>query len=129
MNFEAIKFFMNEKSEQTRYDGFLKRYKEAAMKVQTSLANINNVQSVIYTFGLALNLMFSACDCFAGVFTPGDFVFLQALFLQVFLNYSLFFHFNKLAGPLFFMGTILRELDESQVHFEELAKIYNIETK
>ena len=42
-----------------------------------------------------------------GAMTPGDFILLQAYFLQ-------------LAGPLFNMGTFFRSVDESQVNVEDL---------
>jgi ABC-type transport system involved in Fe-S cluster assembly fused permease/ATPase subunit len=42
-----------------------------------------------------------------GTMTPGDFVMIQALFMQ-------------LAGPLFNMGTFFREVDQSQVDVEDL---------
>lgn len=42
-----------------------------------------------------------------GYMTPGDFVMIQALFMQ-------------LSGPLFNMGTFFREVDQSQVDVEDL---------
>ena len=44
--------------------------------------------------------------------TPGDFVMIQALFMQ-------------LAGPLFNMGTLFREIDQSQVDVEDLFHMLN----
>ena len=42
-----------------------------------------------------------------GAMTPGDFVMIQALFMQ-------------LAGPLFNMGMFIREVDQSSVDVEDL---------
>jgi ABC-type transport system involved in Fe-S cluster assembly fused permease/ATPase subunit len=42
-----------------------------------------------------------------GTMTAGDFVMIQALFMQM-------------AGPLFNMGTFFREIDQSQVDVEDL---------
>lgn len=42
-----------------------------------------------------------------GVMTPGDFVMIQAYFMQ-------------LSGPLFNMGTLFREVAQSQVDVEDL---------
>ena len=47
---------------------------------------------------MTLNLVLAALDVSHGVFTPGDFVLIQAYFLQ-------------LAGPLFNMGTFFREIE------------------
>lgn len=49
----------------------------------------------------------AAYDVSHGILTPGDFVMIQALFLQ-------------LAGPLFNMGMVFREIDQSQVDLEDL---------
>jgi len=49
----------------------------------------------------------AATDVYTGRLTPGDFVLIQALFLQ-------------LAGPLFNLGTLFRQIDETSVDVEEL---------
>jgi ABC-type transport system involved in Fe-S cluster assembly fused permease/ATPase subunit len=54
----------------------------------------------------------AAFDVYTGKMTPGDFVMIQALFLQ-------------LAGPLFNMGTLFRQLDETSVDVEELFHMLN----
>mmetsp|Transcript_6179 Transcript_6179/g.10489 ORF Transcript_6179/g.10489 Transcript_6179/m.10489 type:complete len:358 (-) Transcript_6179:217-1290(-) len=77
------------------------------MLVQRSLSNLNIGQQGIFNFGLTINLMMAAFDVYTGKMTPGDFVMLQALFMQ-------------LAGPLFNMGTLFRQLDETSVDVEEL---------
>ena len=64
-------------------------------------------QSLIFSSGLTLNLLMAAHDVSTGVMTPGDFVMIQALFMQ-------------LAGPLFNMGTFFREVDQSSVDIEDL---------
>jgi ABC-type transport system involved in Fe-S cluster assembly fused permease/ATPase subunit len=68
------------------------------MLVQTSLAKLNAGQTCIFSAGLTLNLLMAAWDVSNGRLTPGDFVMIQALFMQ-------------LAGPLFNMGTLFREID------------------
>ena len=54
----------------------------------------------------------AAFDVYTGNMTPGDFVMIQALFMQ-------------LAGPLFNMGTLFRQLDETSVDVEELYHMLN----
>lgn len=57
-----------------------------------------------------MNLVMSAIDIFNGRMSPGDFVLLQSLFLQ-------------LAGPLFNLGGLFRQLDETGV---ELVDLYHM---
>lgn len=52
-------------------------------------------------------MILAAWDVSTGRLTPGDFVMIQALFMQ-------------LSGPLFNMGTLFREIDQSQVDVEDL---------
>lgn len=68
------------------------------MTVQTTLSKLNVGQSLIFSTGLTINLILAAWDVSTGRLTPGDFVMIQALFMQ-------------LAGPLFNMGTLFREID------------------
>ena len=49
----------------------------------------------------------AASDVFTGRMTPGDFVLLQSLFMQ-------------LAGPLFNLGSLFKQIDESTVDVKEL---------
>lgn len=63
--------------------------------MQNSLTNLNIGQQFLFNSGLTINLMMAAFDVYTGKMTPGDFVMIQALFLQ-------------LAGPLFNMGTLFR---------------------
>ena len=64
-------------------------------------------QTIIFSTGLTINLMMAAYQVSTGVLTPGDFVMIQALFMQ-------------LSGPLFNMGMLFREIDQSQVDVEDL---------
>ncbi|KAL8170578.1 hypothetical protein V2J09_022382 [Rumex salicifolius] len=41
INYETVKYFNNENFEAEKYDGFLKRYEDAALKTQRSLAFLN----------------------------------------------------------------------------------------
>ena len=56
---------------------------------------------------MTFNLFMAATDVYTGRLTPGDFVLIQALFLQ-------------LAGPLFNLGTLFRQIDKTSVDVEEL---------
>jgi len=116
MNYDSVKYFMNEKREAMKYDNFTEKYGQCWKEVQKTLGWLNVGQTVIFTSGLVVNLIFSAYDCYAGKMTPGDFVMLQALFLQI-------------ATPLNMLGNMFREIDDSLVHFEEIKKVLNTKPK
>ena len=81
-----------------KYDKILDDVLKHSNIVQTSLSQLNMGQAVIFSTGLTLNLLMAAYDVSAGSMTPGDFVMIQALFMQ-------------LSGPLFNMGTFFRTMD------------------
>jgi len=62
---------------------------------------------VIFLTGLTANLMMAAHAVCNGTMTPGDFVMISA-------------YFTQLAGPLGHMGTLFREVAQSQVDMEDL---------
>eukprot|EP00347_Sterkiella_histriomuscorum_P008473 403344961 len=107
MNYETVKSFGKEEKELNIYEQLLNKLKKTAEQVQITLGKLNVSQSVVFSVGMTVNLLMAARDVSLGIFTPGDFVMLQTLFIQ-------------LAGPLFNMGTLFREIDQSQVDVEDL---------
>ena len=75
--------------------------------MQGSLSRLNIGQSVIFSAGMTIKLLMAAHGVSVGTMSTGDFVMIQALFLQM-------------AGPLFNMGTFFREIDQSRVDIEDL---------
>jgi ABC-type transport system involved in Fe-S cluster assembly fused permease/ATPase subunit len=114
LSYDTVKYFGNENLEYNRYKRVQSEIYNIAMKVQYSLANINSGQQCLFALGMTVNLLLACSDISAGVLTPGDFVMIQALFMQI-------------AGPLHFMGTIFRSLEESQVNVEDLFLILKME--
>ena len=107
MNYETVKAFNNEKLEYNRYETLLQKLRRNAVEVQLSLGQLNVGQSAIFLTGLSLNLLMAANEVCNGTMTPGDFVMISA-------------YFSQLAGPLFNMGTLFREVAQSQVDMEDL---------
>ena len=58
----------------------------------------------------------AAHDVCNGRMTPGDFIMINAYFMQ-------------LAGPLFNIGTFMREVQQTQFDVEDLFNMFNIEPK
>src|SRR5690606_14430681 len=97
LNFETVKYFGNEDMEARRFDGSMARYEMSATQVWTSLGWLNFGQGVIFGLGMAVIMVMSALAVQRGEQTIGDFVFVNALLLQ-------------LSVPLNFIGFVYREI-------------------
>ncbi|KAJ5505357.1 ABC transporter integral membrane type 1 [Penicillium expansum] len=113
INYEAVKYFNNEKFEVARYDKALKKYEDASIKVTTSLAFLNSGQNMIFSSALAA-MMYLACNGVAnGSMTVGDLVMVNQLVFQ-------------LSVPLNFLGSVYRELRQSLLDMETLFNLQKV---
>ncbi|CAI7645535.1 unnamed protein product [Penicillium bialowiezense] len=113
INYEAVKYFNNEKFEVARYDKALKNYEDASIKVTTSLAFLNSGQNMIFSSALAA-MMYLACNGVAtGSMTVGDLVMVNQLVFQ-------------LSVPLNFLGSVYRELRQSLLDMETLFNLQKV---
>jgi ATP-binding cassette subfamily B protein len=110
LNFETVKYFGNEAWESRRFDASMARYEKAAIKVNTSLAWLNFGQAVILGLGTGACMVLSALAIARGEQTVGDFVFINALLLQ-------------LAVPLNFVGFIYREIRQGLADLEAMFRL------
>lgn len=110
INYEAVKIFNNEKLQANKYDLAFSKYRDASIKVATSLAFLNSGQNLIFTTALT-TMMYMACQgVVAGTLTVGDLVLINQLVFQ-------------LSVPLNFLGSVYRELKQSLLDMETLFKI------
>ena len=113
INYEAVKYFNNEKFEVSRYDQALKKYEDASIKVTTSLSFLNTGQNVIFSSALA-GMMYLGADGVAdGTMTVGDLVMINQLVFQ-------------LSVPLNFLGSVYRELRQSLLDMETLFNLQKV---
>lgn len=113
INYEAVKYFNNEKYEVSRYDDALKAYEKASIKVTTSLAFLNSGQNVIFSSALAVMMYFAADGVANGSLTVGDLVMVNQLVFQ-------------LSVPLNFLGSVYRELRQSLLDMETLFNLQKV---
>ena len=113
LNFETVKYFNNESMEAERFDRSMARYEVAATKTWTSLGWLNFGQGVILGIGMAICMGLSAWEVQRGSQTLGDFVFINAMLIQ-------------LSIPLNFIGFIYREIRQGLTDIEAMFDLLDV---
>jgi ABC-type transport system involved in Fe-S cluster assembly fused permease/ATPase subunit len=113
LNYETVKYFNNERMEAERFDRSMARYEVAATKTWTSLGWLNFGQGVIFGIGMLVMMVMSAREVQAGTQTVGDFVFINAMLMQ-------------LSVPLNFIGFIYREIRQGLTDIEHMFELLDV---
>lgn len=113
LNFETVKYFVNEEHEYGRYDESLAHYQTAALKSQSSLSILNIGQGLIIGAGLIAVMWMAAEGVQASRLTVGDFVLVNTLLLQLFL-------------PLNFLGFVYREISQGLIDMEKMFELLEV---
>lgn len=116
LNFETVKYFGNEAMEAERFDRAMSRYEIAATRIWTSLGWLNFGQGLIFGAGMAVAMVMSALEVRAGTQTLGDFVFINAMLMQ-------------LSIPLNFIGFIYREIRQGLTDIEAMFDLLDVEAE
>ncbi|MDS7596639.1 ABC transporter ATP-binding protein/permease [Agrobacterium tumefaciens] len=116
LNFETVKYFGNENMEAQRFDAAMARYEKSAISIWTSLGWLNFGQGVIFGLGSTVMMVMSALAVQRGEQTIGDFVFINALLLQ-------------LSVPLNFIGFVYREIRQGLTDIEQMFDLLEVEAE
>ena len=84
LNYETVKYFNAEAREVGRYDAIARRYADAAVKSENSLATLNVGQSLITNLMMAGAMAYIVWGWSGGKFTTGDVVFVSTYLAQLF---------------------------------------------
>jgi ABC-type transport system involved in Fe-S cluster assembly fused permease/ATPase subunit len=116
LNFETVKYFNNEEMEAGRFDQSMARYESAATKTWTSLGWLNFGQGAIFGLGMTATMIMSALEVSKGTQTIGDFVFINAMLMQ-------------LSIPLNFIGFIYREIRQGLTDIEQMFDLLDVKAE
>ena len=107
LNYETVKYFGNEDFEARRYDAELRRYEDAAVKTENSLALLNGAQALVIAAGLTMLMAMAAAGVVAHKLTVGDLVLVNTLLLQ-------------LSIPLNMLGFTYRQIKQGAIDMERM---------
>lgn len=113
LNYETVKYFVNEEHEYKRYDSSLEKYQSEALKSQSSLSLLNIGQGLIIGLGLVSIMYLAAEGVMTKVLTVGDFVLLNTMLLQLFI-------------PLGFLGFVYREVNQGLIDMEKMFELLSV---
>ncbi|HXD83291.1 MAG TPA: ABC transporter ATP-binding protein/permease [Rudaea sp.] len=107
LNYETVKYFGNEDFEARRYDSELRRYEDAAVKTESSLAVLNSAQALVIAAGLTALMAMAAAGVVTHKLSVGDLVLVNTLLLQ-------------LSIPLNMLGFTYRQIKQGAIDLERM---------
>jgi ABC-type transport system involved in Fe-S cluster assembly fused permease/ATPase subunit len=113
LNFETVKYFVNEEHEARRFDQALRAYERAAVKSQTTLSALNIGQGIIIASGLVAVMLLAGRGVARGEMTVGDFVLVNSYLVQLY-------------SPLNVLGMVYRNIKQSLTDLESMFRLLGV---
>ncbi len=110
INYDAVKYFTNEKVESDRFSHIMDHWAEAVVSNQKALFTLHVGQSAIIAMGVASVMLFAGQGVLTRVMTVGDLVLINAYVIQICL-------------PLNALGFVYREAKDALVNAEKLFQL------
>ena len=110
LNYETVKYFGAEEREAARYGRAVRRYADAAVKNETSLAWLNIGQSLITNVMMAGAMAFVVWGWSRGRFSVGDVVVVNTLLAQLF-------------RPLDMLGMVYRSIRQGLIDMDAMFRL------
>jgi ATP-binding cassette subfamily B protein len=110
INYDAVKYFTNEKAESQRFQGIMNHWAEAVVANQKALFTLHAGQSGIIALGVASVMLLAGQDVLSRHMTVGDLVLINAYVIQICL-------------PLNALGFVYREAKDALVNAEKLFQL------
>lgn len=107
LNYETVKYFNAEERETARYGRAAKRYADAAVKNEVSLAWLNIGQSLITNLMMAMAMGYSVWGWSKHMFSVGDVVLINTLLAQLF-------------RPLDLLGMVYRQIRQGLIDMDAM---------
>ncbi|PJG48512.1 metal ABC transporter permease [Sphingobium sp. LB126] len=116
LNFETVKYFGAEDREAARYAKAMRRYADAAVKSENSLAWLNIGQSLITNLMMAGAMGYTVWGWSKGQFSTGDVVLVNTLLSQLF-------------RPLDLLGMVYRTIRQGLIDMEAMYKLIDTQAE
>ena len=110
LNYETVKYFAAEQREVTRYSTAVRRYADAAVTSENSLAWLNVGQSLITNLMMAGAMGYTVWGWSRGQFSTGDVVLVNTLLAQLF-------------RPLDLLGMVYRTIRQGLVDMDAMFRL------
>ena len=107
INYETVKYFVNEDFEASRYDERLASYQRARLQSQFSLGALNIGQALIVSSAVATMIWLATAGVVDGSLSLGDLVLINGFMIQLYI-------------PLNFLGTLYREIRQNLTDLERM---------
>jgi len=113
LNFETVKYFVNEQFEVSRYNALLTAFQDASLRTQLSLSALNVGQALIVNVATVISMLCAAHAAVNELISVGEFVMVNQYILQLY-------------QPLLWLGSAYRTINRAFTDLESMIQLREI---